>query len=61
MKKIINCFWRVLGAIYFPVYVIFWLLHKVARIILAVSYFGMLDKTIGKDIIKQLFIGHGKH
>lgn len=61
MKKIINCFWHVLGAIYFPVYVVFWLLHKVARIILAVSYFGMLDKTIGKDIIKQLFIGHGKH
>lgn len=61
MKKIIKRLWRVLGAIYFPVYVVFWLLHKVARIILAVSYFGMLDKTIGKDIIKQLFIWHGKH
>ena len=61
MKKIIKHFWRVLGAVYFPVYAVFWLLHKVARIILAVSYFGMLDKTIGKDIIKQLFIWHGKH
>lgn len=61
MKKIISYAWRALGVIYFPVYVLFWLLHKVARIILAVSYFGMLDKAIGKDIIKQLFIWHGKH
>lgn len=61
MKKIVNYIWRVLGIFYFPVYAAFWLLHKIARIILAVSYFGMLDKTICKDIIKYLFIWHGKH
>lgn len=60
MKKIISYAWRVLGAFYFPVYLVFWVLHKIARLILALSYFGMLNKRIGNDIIKHLFMWHGK-
>ena len=61
MKKALKIIWRILGVIYAPIYVAFWLLHKVARLLLAISYFGMLEKAIGKDIIKYLFIWHGKH
>lgn len=61
MKKIARFTWICLGAVYVPVYIAFWLLHKVARLVLAISYFGMLEKTVGKDIIKHLFAWHGKH
>lgn len=61
MKKVIKFLWWCLGVIYAPIYVVSWLLHKVARLILAISYFGMLQKTTGKDIIKYLFAWHGKH
>lgn len=61
MKKIIKVIWRILGAIYFPIYLVFWLLHKIARLILAISYFGLLEKQVGKDIILNLFNWHGKH
>ena len=61
MKKVIKFLWWCLGVIYAPVYVASWLLHKVARLVLAISYFGMLQKTVGKDIIKHLFTWHGKH
>ena len=55
MKRVIKFLWWCLGVIYTPVYIASWLLHKVARLILAISYFGMLEKTVGKDIIKHLF------
>lgn len=61
MKKILKVIWQILEVIYFPAYIAFWLLHKIARLALAISYFGMLEKTIGKDIIKHLFTWHGKH
>lgn len=61
MKKVIKFLWRCAGVIYAPVYVVFWLLHKVARLLLAISYFGMLEKQMGKDIIKYLFNWHGRH
>lgn len=60
MKKVLKIIWRILGVIYAPVYIASWLLHKVARLILAISYFGMLEKQIGKDIIKYLFIYNGR-
>lgn len=59
MKKVLKIIWRILGVIYAPVYIASWLLHKVARLVLAISYFGMLEKRIGKDIIKYLFIYNG--
>ena len=61
MKKILKVIWQILEVIYFPAYIAFWLLHKIARLVLAISYFGMLEKIIGKDIIKHLFTWHGKH
>ena len=61
MKKTIKFIWHALGVIYAPAYIAFWLLHKVARLLLAISYFGMLEKQIGKDIISNLFNWHGRH
>ena len=61
MKQILKTIWRTLGVIYTPVYIAFWLLHKVAILLLAISYFGMLEKQIGKDIISNLFNWHGRH
>lgn len=61
MKKIIKFIWLLLGVLYFPVYLAFWLFHKIARLLLAISYFGMFEKQIGKDIILSLFNWHGRH
>lgn len=61
MKKVLKAIWRALGAAYFPFYVAFWLLHKLARLLLAASYFGMLEKRVGKDILTNLFTWHGRN
>lgn len=61
MKKVLKFLWTFVGVFYFPVYILAWILHKVARLLLAVSYFGMLQKQYGKDIIKSLFIWRGKY
>ena len=61
MKQILKTIWCTISIIYFPVYVAFWLLHKVARLLLAISYFGMLEKQVGKDIVLNLFNWHGRH
>lgn len=61
MKKIFRFIWKAIGFIYFPIYIAFWLLHKIARIFLAISYFGMLEKQMGKDIISNLFNWYGRH
>ena len=54
-KKILNKIWEWLGWLYFPVYLLFWLLHKIARLLLALAYFGMLQKRMALDIIKYMF------
>lgn len=61
MKKVLKFLWRFAGVFYFPVYVLARVLHKVARLVLAISYFGMLEKQVGKDIIKSLFKWHGRY
>ena len=61
MKKVIKFIWLLLGVLYFPVYLVFWLFHKIARLLLAISYFGMFEKQIGKDILLSLFNWHGRH
>lgn len=53
--------WSVLGVCYIPIYILSLVLHKVARLLLAVSYFGMLDYRTGKDILKYMFTWHGKY
>lgn len=50
-----------MGILYFPIYLLAWVLHKIARFLLAVSYFGMMQKQYGKDILKSLFIWRGKY
>lgn len=61
MKKIRKFLWDLVGVLYFPIYFLAWALHKVARFLLAMSYFGMLEKRYGKDIIKSLFAWRGKY
>lgn len=61
MKKIAKFVWICLGVVYAPVYIASWLLHKVARLMLAIAYFGLLNKQAGKDIIKSLFKWHGRY
>ena len=61
MKNIIKLLWKYSSIFYFPIYIIAWILHKIARLLLAISYFGMLDWRIGKDILNNLFKWHGKH
>jgi hypothetical protein len=45
----------VIGLIYFPIFVASWLLHKIARLLLSLSYFGMLEPYKGRNVIKWLF------
>lgn len=61
MKKVLKFLWTLVGVFYFPIYILAWVLHKIARFLLAISYFGMLQKQYGKDIIKSLFIWRGKY
>lgn len=61
MKKVVKFIWLLLGVLYFPVYLAFWLFHKIARLLLAISYFGMFEKQVGKDILLNIFNWHGKH
>lgn len=45
----------VIGLVYFPIFVASWLLHKIARLLLSLSYFGMLEPYKGWNVIKWLF------
>lgn len=47
--------WSLLGIIYYPIYVLCWILHIVARFMLAISYFGLLDRQRAKNVFKSLF------
>jgi len=55
MKKILKIVWTVLGVLYYPIYAVAWFTHKIARLILAISYFLMFNKRVALDIIKNLF------
>lgn len=62
MKKVLKFLWRCVGVLYFPIYLLAWVLHKMARLMLAIAYFGLLNnKQAGKDIIKSLFKWHGRY
>lgn len=60
-KKVLKFLWRCVGVLYFPIYLLAWILHKIARLVLAIAYFGLLNKQAGKDIIKSLFKWHGRY
>lgn len=57
MRKIFSF---ITGVLYIPVYFVAAMLHKVARLLLSISYFGMLDGKMGKDVFKSLFRGYGR-
>lgn len=61
IRKIGKFLWLILGYIYYVIYALSWLLHKAARLLLAISYFGMLNKRMAKDILKSLIMGYGKY
>lgn len=47
--------WTIIGLIYLPVYISAWLLRIVARILLAVAYFGTLNGRMGVAVLKSIF------
>ena len=49
MKKVLKFLWKCVGVLYFPIY------------LLAIAYFGLLNKQAGKYIIKSLFKWHGRY
>lgn len=61
MKKVLKFLWRYVGVLYFPIYLLAWILHEIARLVLAIAYFGLLNKRTGKDIIKSVFKQHGRY
>lgn len=47
--------WTLIGLIYLPVYISAWLLRIVARILLAIAYFGTLNGKMGVAVLKSIF------
>lgn len=47
--------WTIVGLIYLPVYISAWLLRIVARILLAIAYFGTLNGRMGVAVLKSIF------
>ena len=47
--------WFLVGVLYFPVFLAAWVLHLVARFLLSISYFGLLNASKGSDVFKSLF------
>lgn len=53
-QKIIKAL-KITGMVlYAPLYIAFWLLHKAARILLAIAYVGILEPRMAYDIILHL-------
>ena len=47
--------WTLIGLIYLPVYISAWLLRIIARILLAIAYFGTLNGRMGIAVLKSIF------
>ncbi len=47
--------WTLVGLAYSPVFIAAWLLHIIARFLLSISYFGMLNGKMGRDVFKSIF------
>ena len=56
MKKVLKAIWKVCGWIYFPVYVVFCILHMALRLLLSLTYFGLLNFYFGKQVLKSVFM-----
>ena len=55
MKKIAKYIWQALSWCYYPVYLLSWALHFIARLLLVIAYTGLLEKHRAKDIWKSLW------
>ena len=53
MKK--QKIFKALSITYWPIYILSFILLKIARLLLAISYFGLLVPRKGKDILKSIF------
>lgn len=47
--------WTLIGLMYLPVYISAWLLRIVARILLAIAYFGTINGRMGVAVLKSIF------
>ena len=47
--------WTIIGIIYLPIYISAWLVRIVARILLAIAYFGTLNGRMGVAVLKSIF------
>lgn len=47
--------WTLIGLMYLPVYISAWLLRIIARILLAIAYFGTLNGRMGIAVLKSIF------
>ena len=54
-KKIVIVFYWLAMIAYLPIWLACWLLQRIARLLLAFAYLGLLDWQRSKGIIKSLF------
>ena len=52
--------WAIAGFLYSPIFLLAWLLKPIARLLLAISYFGLLDGTMGRAVLKSVFKMYSK-
>lgn len=52
--------WTIVGILYAPIFILAWLLKPIARLLLAISYFGLLDGKMGKAVFKSMFKMYSK-
>ena len=60
IAKAIRWLFTLVGILFFPIFVVAWFLHKIARLLLAISYLFMLDWHKAKDIIVNMFSRYGR-
>lgn len=55
-KAVLAILWTITGIIYSPIFLLAWVIRIIARLLLAISYFGLLNFKMAKDVFKSLFI-----
>jgi len=47
--------WAIAGLLYLPIFMTAWILHIVARLLLSISYLGLLNYPMANDVFKSIF------
>lgn len=47
--------WAIVGIAYLPVFIVAWMLHVVTRLLLSISYLGLLNGKMAKDVFTSIF------